>query len=535
MDQGGSRAAGSLADFAPVDAGSRADEPLGASDRRSFDAILGGSIFVLALLTVVTLVPGARFAVANGTLDVILNTLTAVAAAGATALAWIRYRIEREVAAIYESAAFLVLCITRAVIVALAAFGSPTELGMSLDAPQQWPLYAWSIARLLSAALLVLAAASTLRRVRSVPAPTLLLEVGPLIALLVTFVALRTAEPNLPPLLGDAGLAALRGDAGAQPGMAPLGLLFQAVIALIYFAGALLYRQLLRESGRRYAGYLAIALIVAGVSQLHWATYPGIYRPLVTVDDLLRATFSIILLLGIEAQFRADVRALRTANANLRALRADDVERAGLEASARLAREVHDGLSQDLWLAKLRHAALAAQPGLPEAALPLVTELGDAVDRALVDARSVVASLRSEQAVIGLGDAIQRTVGDFERTTGIRTQLTIAGTLPVVDSAAGREVIRVVREALTNVRKHADATNVLVSVRAANDRLEVEIADNGRGFNAASAGDETFGIKGMRERSRLLGGSLQIVSEPADGTRVRLSMPLQGAASPSPS
>jgi len=512
--------------------GARRDEPIAVDARRSFDLVLGAATVMLAILTIVALVPGNRFAVSNGTLDVTLNTLTAVAAAGAAVLAWIRYRIERDIAAIYESAAFVVLCATRALIVGISAVGTQDQLGLSLDAPQQWPLYAWSLARLTSALLLVLAAATTIRRVRSQRIPPWLVEAGPLLALLGLFILLQSIEPHLPILLGSRGLAALQGDTTAVPGMEPPGLLLQAFIGAVYLTGALLYRELFRERGQRYASYLSIALVVAAFSQLHWATFPGIYRPLVTIDDLLRALFSIILLLGIEAQFRGDVRALRVANALLEAHRRADVERAGLEASARLAREVHDGLSQDLWLAKLQHARLAELPELPEAAQPIVVELGESVDRALGSARSVVASMRGESQVLSLGDAIQRTVGDFEDRTGIRAEVTSSGSLGAFDDAAAGEIIQILREALTNVRRHADATMVRVAAQVGDTAVEVSIVDNGRGFDPSSIESSTFGVRGMRERAALIGGELMVTSRPADGTRVVLTIPLPQQALP---
>ncbi|HJW22138.1 MAG TPA: sensor histidine kinase [Candidatus Limnocylindrales bacterium] len=526
---------GSLADRASVvdpgaqpeeSGGSRADEPVDAAGRRWFDAVLAGEIAILAILTLLALLPAVRLVASNGSLDVVLNTLTAVAAAGAAALAWIRFRIDRDVAAIHESSAFLMLCVTRVLIVGIAAFGNPEELGMSLDRPQQWPLYAWSLARFASAVLLVVAASSSFQRRRETRLPALL-GLGPVIAVLVLFVVLHAMEASLPALMGPAGLAALRGDPAASAGMEPAGLAIQIVVGGTYFIGALLYRRLYREHGRRYAGYLALALVVAGFSQFHWATFPGIYRPLVTVDDVLRALFSVILLLGIEAQFRGDLRALRAANSRLEALRRRDAERAATEASARLAREVHDGLSQDLWLAKLAQARLASTQGLPGDVEPLVVELGGAIDRALGDARSVVASLRSAPGVVGLGDQLQQTAGEFEAQTGIRAEVGGLASLSAVSDPVAAEILQIVREALANVRKHADATLVRVSASTDGDGVEVVVTDNGRGFEPAQAGRATFGLRGMRERAALVGGTIRIESRPADGTRVVLRAPTQ--------
>lgn len=501
------------------------DEHIAGSGRRRFDAVLIGTAAALAALTAAALLPGVRLVTDNGNLDIVLNTLTALAAAGAAALAWIRYRIERDAAAIYESSAFLVLCVTRSLIIGIAAFGSSEQAGMSLDHPLQWPLYGWSLARLASATLLVVAASSSLRRLRSTRLPVWVVGLGPVIALLLAMLAFRASEDQLPRLLGPGGIAALRGDPGAQPGMELIGLVLQAVVAVAYFVGAWLYRRSFQRHGRRYAGYLAIALVVAGFSQFHWATYPGIYRPLVTVDDLLRALFSVILLMGIEAQFRGDVMALRAANARLEALRRREAERAGIEASARLARELHDGLSHDLWLAKLAQGRLVGEPQLSGSARSTANELGEAIDRALGNARSVVASMRSEAAAVGQGESLQRIVEEFESLTGIRAEVEGSGVLATLPEPSAAEVIRIVGEALTNVRRHADATTLRVTAVARPGSIEVSVVDNGRGFDPGVASAGTFGIRGMRERADLIGAGLRIDSRPSDGTRVVITIP----------
>jgi signal transduction histidine kinase len=506
----------------------RQPPPLDAAQRRTFHVAIGAAIGLLSLVTIVALLPGERILISNSTLDIVLNTLTAVAAAGAAALAWLRYRIEDDVSAVFESAAFLVLCATRSLIVAIAAFGRPDDVGMGLDAPQQWPLYALSLARLASAVLLVMATVATLRRIRVTRIPVLLLEVGPLALLLVCFGLLATAETSLAPVLGPAGFAALRGDPSAQPGMEPIGWLIQAVVAAAYLFAAAGYRRIAEQRGLAYARYLTIALVVAGFSQVHWSLFPGIYRPLVTVDDLLRAVFSVILLTGIGAQFSGDLLALRSANARLRALRTADAERLALEARARLAREIHDGLAQDLWLAKLKQARLDAMTTLPDDARELVAEVGGAVDRALSNARSVVETMRLSSPGRTLDESIQRVVSEFEAESGIRADVAALGGLPHLDPNAEDELLRILREALVNVERHADATVVRVSAGNAGDgaTFELRVTDNGRGFDIAGVEDDgSFGIRGMRERAELLGGMVQVSSRPADGTTVAIRLP----------
>jgi signal transduction histidine kinase len=525
----------SESELVPPDDTDTSDEPYEAempptppSELRRFDRLLAAVVLLLTALSFFSLLPGPVLEIRNPSLGLVLDTLTAVAAAGAAALAWIRYRIERELSVLYETSAFVVLFSTRALLIGIAIAGHPERIGLTIDAPAQWPIYGWTLARLMTGLLLIFAAGASLHRSRRLASPILALTVGPALFVLAVIAVLPSLEASLPTLMEPAGFAALRGVTGVTPGMDPPGLAIQMVVALFYLRGAQLYREIYREQSRRYAGYLSIALIVAAFSQLHWAILPGIYDPLVTTDDLLGATLSVILLLGIDAQSRADVRALRLANARLHALRRADAQRAELEASARLAREVHDGLSQDLWLAKLKQGRLARLQ-LSPAARGLAIELGDAVDRALGGARAVLDTLRSGPEGPTIGESLERAVDDFSERFGIRTEFTSSGSAPALPSRTAAELLRVVLEALTNVHKHADATVVRVSAVWESAAFEIAIADNGRGFDPAAIDGSSYGVRGMRERAALIGGEIEIVSRPRDGTRVVVRVPARGA------
>jgi signal transduction histidine kinase len=87
-----------------------------------------------------------------------------------------------------------------------------------------------------------------------------------------------------------------------------------------------------------------------------------------------------------------------------------------------------------------------------------------------------------------------------------------------------------VQEALTNVRRHADATVVRVRARMDDGRLVMEVRDNGRGFDPGSVGDTAYGLAGMRERAAIIGGEIEIESAPGKGTCVRLGVPIAGGA-----
>jgi signal transduction histidine kinase len=491
---------------------------------RPFELAFIGTAAVLTVLSVLAIALG--LSVKSDELDVAINTIGALAGAGAAGLAWTRFSEFGERPAALEASAFLVELAARGLLVLLAVAGLSAPLGLSLDAPQQWPLYAWSLARALTAILLILAAWQALRPSDARPLSSWVVAAVPTVVTLIVIALLPAIEDRLPAILDAAGFAALRGEPGGRLGMTGVGLLVQAAIAGLYLWGAGLHRQLYRRGNRRYAGYLSIALIVAAFSQLHWAVLPGVYTPLVAPDDLLRAAFSIILLVGIEAQLRSDVQALRRANVRLEELRHVEVQRVALETRAQLAREVHDGLAQELWFAKLKSGRLAQLDDLPGEARELAGEVTDAVDRALGESRVALTAIRAGiDGELPFGGSLEAFVMDFGDRAGIEARFEGGDSIPVLRPRVAAEVLRVVVEALANVAKHAGATRVVVRAARDDSTIEIAVTDNGAGFDVADVDGTRYGIRGMRERAELIGGRLDVTSAIGTGTTVTLTAP----------
>ena len=219
----------------------------------------------------------------------------------------------------------------------------------------------------------------------------------------------------------------------------------------------------------------------------------------------------------------------------LRRLEAQLVEReralAGAQERERLARELHDGLAQDLWLAKLKATRLAAQPDLGPEARALSDEVTLAVDAGIAEARHAVAAMRlPAETNGGLRELLERSLEDFEDRFGLGVEVDFGPDLPALSARTEAETLRIVHEALTNVRRHADATVVRVRASVDDGRLVLEIRDNGRGFDLGSVGDTAYGLAGMRERAAIIGGEIEIDSAPGKGTCVRLGVPVAGDA-----
>ena len=122
---------------------------------------------------------------------------------------------------------------------------------------------------------------------------------------------------------------------------------------------------------------------------------------------------------------------------------------------------------------------------------------------------------------------LARTVDDFESRSGLRVDYQAsAGLTATLAPRVQVELLRIVNEALTNVRKHADATTVRVNAEISEGEMLVTVRDNGRGFDQEEAFDQGMGLQGMRERARLIGGSLLVHSEISGGTIVEVRAPV---------
>jgi signal transduction histidine kinase len=129
---------------------------------------------------------------------------------------------------------------------------------------------------------------------------------------------------------------------------------------------------------------------------------------------------------------------------------------------------------------------------------------------------------------LGLKDAVQNLLSEFERSTGIATQTELQFDQAKVPPAVSENTYRILQEALTNVSKHARAGEVFVGLRVGGGGVALTVCDAGVGFAPAAAGGRRLGILGMRERAELLEGTFHLQAEPGRGTEVRVTIPIPG-------
>jgi signal transduction histidine kinase len=406
--------------------------------------------------------------------------------------------------------------------------GADSLLGLALSAPGQLPLYFWAAARVVFAGLL--AAGSILGPVRSahVPGPAPVVLWGPSIALGIVCVVLWELRDSVPVLVDPATLARLADETFSTaplPGVNLGILLFDGLAAVLLAAAAVAYSRADRGAGGIPRSYLVPGLIVAVFSQIHFILYPAVFSGLVSTGDLLRIASYLILAAGLQAGTRQDLQALRSANARLRFLAGAEADRAAMAERARLARELHDGLAQDLWTAKLELDRLCTElDGAPEPVADQLRRVHEAVEAARSEAQDAVHALRSGfDAGLTIQEELPRRLDAFVARTGYPVDLELDSRVDL-GGVAATETLRVIDEALHNVEKHADATRIRVRVVQDSEEVMVSVDDNGRGFTP-SDGLPGHGLLGMRERAALLGGLLEIRSAPGDGTHVGLTVP----------
>jgi PAS domain S-box-containing protein len=242
--------------------------------------------------------------------------------------------------------------------------------------------------------------------------------------------------------------------------------------------------------------------------------------------------------IDLSARKRAEA-ALQESRTQLRALTAR-LESLREEERIRISREIHDELGQKLtavkmdlyWLEnrldQINDAKLRA--ALEEKVLIATTT----TDETMVAVQRIAAELRPAMLdSLGLMATLRHEAKQFEARTGIPVKLTLPADHLKLDGAIATTVYRIFQEVLTNVMRHAHATQVTANLEIAAGKLHMEVADNGSGVAAPDlTAPESLGLLGMTERAAMLNGNVRIEGAPGQGTRVRLEIPIANSTAP---
>ena len=223
---------------------------------------------------------------------------------------------------------------------------------------------------------------------------------------------------------------------------------------------------------------------------------------------------------------------LERSRRELRRLSANQVD-AREEERRRIARELHDELGQRLTALKMELAALATQTPLGGSRERIASML-EMVDETVASVRRIATDLRPLMLDdLGLNAAIEWLANGWARRMGIAVQLHLGEADPPLGEAASIALYRMVQEALTNVARHARATEVQIEIRHEAGELVLTVQDNGTGFAEPSMYREgSHGLMGMRERAYMLGGQFEIGTSSGGGGHITVRLPLAAGARP---
>jgi len=324
-------------------------------------------------------------------------------------------------------------------------------------------------------------------------------------------------------VLGGIGLCvALAGDAlppAVSPDLAPDDLdrlrvagnptllAGQLVVVGLFAAAAVGFARRAEATGDELARWLAIAATLGAFSRLDFIRFPSLYTPYFSVGDFLRLGFFVALFVAGAVELRRGRGVLATA--------------AVLEERHRIARDIHDGVAQDLAYIVLQARLLAAQPESPIALRHMVL----AASRALDESRNAIAAL-TRSGGHSLLEAVRVTAVETAGREGGSVELDLEGTEDVAVPIRVQEVLlRVLREAIINAIRHGRAESIDVTLRG-DPRPHLVVSDDGAGFDLAAAAESgRLGLRSMEARIRAVGGELTIDSTPGGGTRVEVRLP----------
>jgi signal transduction histidine kinase len=336
------------------------------------------------------------------------------------------------------------------------------------------------------------------------PSRTIALATAAVLAGLTVVMVLLHAQ--LPSLLEDTSRSSGFSGYGPPHGHPLLSYLqlFEALLAACAVVGFARHSARTRDPLERS---LAAGVAVLAVARLSYffVTSPSSSR--LYAGDILKLGAYVLILYGCLLEFRGTRRKL--------------IARVATDERRRMARDMHDGLAQELAFIAT-HSQRLNHTGEDAAT---VAHLQAAAERALHDSRTTIAALISPDEA-PLDRLIAGTVESFRARFGVAVDLDLEPGV-IVDVEQRNALLRILHEALINAIRHGSAEQILVRLSSDRGSLSLRISDDGAGFDvrAAVSAGKGLGLTSMRERAQLLGGSLSVTSRPGAGTVVEIGLP----------
>lgn len=441
-------------------------------------------------------VPGVNLAYGGEGMHIAIGAIRGTICLVVGGLAWARFTRSRALLDLSIAVAFETMFVESAFFL---------DLPSLLHFEQVTPFSAWSsTAATVLAATVLLAGAAARPRI-----------VGRRAAVVVLTAAVAAVAATASLLLIYAGHLPQAVDPGVSPLTRPTLVFFgypgllaaQGTAAAVMLAAAIRLLTSRRTGREPLLVWLAPALVVDAAASANYALFPSLFSYWVYTGDILRLLFSIVLAAGIVVELRASVR--RT------------VELAVAEERRRFARDLHDGVAQEL-------AFVASEVAdVPAALHPSLPWIRSAVERALYESRRAIAAL-TPSLEGPLDELVAAAAEDVTCRAGAALRVSVDSAVKV-SPAEQEAILRVLREATTNATRHGHASTVSITIEGSGARLaRLAIRDDGSGIvhGGQAAG---FGLRSMRERIEGIGGTFTVESRPGAGTVVEARWRRAGA------
>jgi signal transduction histidine kinase len=436
-----------------------------------------------ALTATTSLVPGFTLAYSSPQLHIALETATALISFLIAFLVYGRFRERKRLDDLMLASALLLIASTSLVF-------SAVPHTVPAEGARNFSVWASVGGALLGALTLALAAFAPATRVSSPRRATAIAALSCAGALIATASVVGLFADGIDP---DIPLA-LAPDAAHRPILLGHHFLLgtQIVGVLLFIVAALGFIQRGERDNDELMRWFAAGAALSAFARFNYFLFPSLYSDWVFTGDFLRLGFCLLLLAGAAREIGSYWRRLASMTV--------------LEERRRIARELHDGVAQEL-------AYIVAESS---------GSLAAAAERALDESRRAIAALTrpvDEPLEVALVQAAEEVAG----RVGVQLQIDI-GKGAEVSPDEREALIRIVREAITNAGRHGGAEHVAVELSNGNGTL-LRIADDGSGFDPGHTRVGGFGVVSMRERTEALGGRFKLSSEAGKGTRIEVRLP----------
>ena len=442
----------------------------------------------LAVTLLVVLVPALRFSYRAPALQIVLETAEACVALVVAYLVGGRFSEHRRLQELLLTCGLVVLAATNLLLSAVPA-------AVLLSSDEELSRWAPLTVRLLGTTLV--AAAALCPPDRTVPRRRVRPAVlgGTLVLALLAAAAAATSSA-LPPVVDPA--VDLRDSSRILIAGHPLALTAQVVSGLLYASAAVAFTRRAADGADELFRWLGAGCAFAAVARVDYLLFPSLYSQFVHIGDAFRLGFYLCLLVGAAREVRSYW-----------------TRAAVLEDRRRLARDLHDGLTQELTYLYGQTQRLLRSPEDRR----IAEQISGAAGRAIDEARQAIGAL-TRPADQAFGESLQQAVEDLGRRHDVRTATAIERSVVVTPEQA-EAILRITGEALRNASRHGRARCVTVGLTS--EPLVLTVEDDGRGFDPERVVSRGFGLTSMRERAEGAGASYALTSADGQGTKVRVS------------